>query len=574
MSCQLPLNALSLFVGLNDVGKSNVLKALNLFFNNETETGKSIAFPEDYSKYAPKRLKKAEEITIEIIILAPRNYKGNKDIKWVKVWRKDGLHVDKITFIDGTQFPERTKLYSWLKNIRFVYVPAVRGNTYFESLLAQLHDTLAETIEDELREAGESFINKIKTKTKGMINGIDTRLSLNSEIRLPPNLQALFKTLDFATSEGIFNISLANRGDGIKTRHIPIILKFISEQLNINKRKGAANVNMIWGYEEPENNLEMIVSFELAKEFMEYSSDLQILLTTHSAGFYSLKSDFPDTTNLFKVKKPKGTPATLELVVDTRSIDQEMGLMPLVAPYIEDKVNEIKKLQREVEGYRSEIDKFNKHVVFVEGDDEVRIFSKIIEISGMIDEIDVRRDAFGCSGVKQQLISWSWVASLKNLKAIGLFDCDESGKKEKSKTEAEIQYKKANQEGKVKAIEYSIPIHLRNIKQKIHQFPIEIEEMYSPEVWLRCEKNKWLEPRSTKEIATFATPDLFTQSLKDKIDSFMFSDEELRYVYFKIPDRHKNKVSKYLITRDRSSFTNSNQAIIDFFNAKVLNFFK
>jgi predicted ATP-dependent endonuclease of OLD family len=44
VSCQLPLNALSLFVGLNDVGKSNVLKALNLFFNNETETGKSISF--------------------------------------------------------------------------------------------------------------------------------------------------------------------------------------------------------------------------------------------------------------------------------------------------------------------------------------------------------------------------------------------------------------------------------------------------------------------------------------------------------------------------------------------------
>lgn len=30
---------MNIFVGLNDAGKSNVLKALNLFFNGETEPG-------------------------------------------------------------------------------------------------------------------------------------------------------------------------------------------------------------------------------------------------------------------------------------------------------------------------------------------------------------------------------------------------------------------------------------------------------------------------------------------------------------------------------------------------------
>ena len=36
----LNVEKMNIFVGLNDVGKSNVLKALNLFFNNETEPGK------------------------------------------------------------------------------------------------------------------------------------------------------------------------------------------------------------------------------------------------------------------------------------------------------------------------------------------------------------------------------------------------------------------------------------------------------------------------------------------------------------------------------------------------------
>lgn len=31
------LDRMNIFVGLNDVGKSNILKALNLFFNNNTD---------------------------------------------------------------------------------------------------------------------------------------------------------------------------------------------------------------------------------------------------------------------------------------------------------------------------------------------------------------------------------------------------------------------------------------------------------------------------------------------------------------------------------------------------------
>lgn len=48
---------MNVFVGLNDAGKSNVLKALNLFFNGETEPGAVFTFETDYSKYAPLRKK-------------------------------------------------------------------------------------------------------------------------------------------------------------------------------------------------------------------------------------------------------------------------------------------------------------------------------------------------------------------------------------------------------------------------------------------------------------------------------------------------------------------------------------
>lgn len=48
----LNIEKMNIFVGLNDAGKSNVLKALNLFFNNETEPGKRFNFENDYSKFA------------------------------------------------------------------------------------------------------------------------------------------------------------------------------------------------------------------------------------------------------------------------------------------------------------------------------------------------------------------------------------------------------------------------------------------------------------------------------------------------------------------------------------------
>lgn len=67
------LNNLSVFVGNNDVGKSNILKALNLFFNGETDYAKPLDFSQDYCKHAPFRKKKAPKIIIELTLHAPRN---------------------------------------------------------------------------------------------------------------------------------------------------------------------------------------------------------------------------------------------------------------------------------------------------------------------------------------------------------------------------------------------------------------------------------------------------------------------------------------------------------------------
>jgi predicted ATPase len=571
----IPLNNMSVFVGFNDVGKSNILKALNLFFNNETDYEKPLFFTEDYSKYAPIRKKKAEEIIIELIINAPKNYKESKDIRWTKVWRESGIFRNEITFIDGTSFPPKSKLNSWSKNIRYTYVPAIRGASYFQILLAKLHDSLAETIEVELRTAGDDFINKIKLNTEEMTNEIFKRMEIKSQIRFPSNLQALFRTLDFATDDGAFDISLSNRGDGIKTRYIPAILRFISDQLNINKVKGAPNIIMIWGYEEPENNLEMLASFKLAEQFVEYSKDIQLLVTTHSPGFYSLKSKHVGLVNLFKVIKDSGKEAQITSLDSHSTLDTDMGLMPLITPYIQEKILEIEKLKEDNKRFSLEIEAANKHVIFVEGDDEVRVFSAIVSKSVLSNYTVVKRDGFGCNGVKNFLMSWSWISGTTSLKTIGLFDNDPSGNSALKKLREEDQYKNALNSKVVKAINYKVPPHLRNIKSKIHDFPIEIEEMYPPKVWEHAKLKNYLIKRDISELSSFVNVDHADQTITDKINSLGFDPNELNYVLNKVPDNHKDKLSKHVIKLTRDSLdTEKLGPIINFFNSEILPFLR
>ena len=86
-------------VGNNDCGKSNILKALNLFFNNQTDFNTEFDFDRDYSKFAKKLNKKAKEITISITFNLPSNYKDGGEKTWKKVWRKDGISSDNLDSI-------------------------------------------------------------------------------------------------------------------------------------------------------------------------------------------------------------------------------------------------------------------------------------------------------------------------------------------------------------------------------------------------------------------------------------------------------------------------------------------
>jgi len=254
---------MNVFLGCNDSGKSNLLKALNLFFNNKTDRDTNFDFKSDFCHFAKIPNKTAPEIKIELTLAPPSSFKDSRNIVWRKKWREgfSSEFEDKM-FVPpspNTHINNSSKI--WAKKIRFRYVPAMKGDNYFPHLLGELHNTMAISIDADLKDASAKFVKTITEHTSSMMSSLDDQLHLGSRIQLPENLSSLFEVLDFGTNHNGSTVSVNKRGDGVKIRHVPSILAFLHDEENRVRTRGSVKVNTIWGYEEPENNLELSAAF-------------------------------------------------------------------------------------------------------------------------------------------------------------------------------------------------------------------------------------------------------------------------------------------------------------------------
>ena len=376
-------NQLNIIVGQNDIGKSNFLKALNLFFNGETEIGNSYRFIDDFSKYAITPNKKAEEVTVKITFKIPERFQDKQTLIWTKVWRKEGLHKDELKTKTG-RFPSgRSGASQWVKKIKYKYVPAIRGTEYFNYLMGDLHDALSEINPTAFNDASTKFIDGLKLQVELLVQNITNELGYSSQIGMPSNFKSLFSTLDFSLNKSGAMISLNKRGDGIKAQHIPIILKFIASHYKSIGGKAVINPDTIWGFEEPENNMEMGNAFKLAKIFAGYSDELQIFINTHSPAFYSLAKDFPDRTSLYLVKSlddKSGTKLTNISLENIEIFDIEVGILPIISDYIQKEV----ELRQNAEKKAEELDKLrsNTKILVLSEDSDLTYIKMVFETQG------------------------------------------------------------------------------------------------------------------------------------------------------------------------------------------------
>ena len=513
-----PVRDLNIFVGQNDEGKSNVLRALDLFFNHDKNDGYDFDWTRDYCCFAPKRVRKADEIEIGIVIKPPTSFANRNPVIWKKTWRREGLHRETRMYEDKSEIDPKSKVASFLKAMRFDYVPAIKGKDYFQTLMSKLHDMLEATVEEKVREASGSFTKTINENTKSILDEVLSRLGLETTIQLPGNLRSLFAQLEFTSISADKAFSLNQRGDGIKVRHIPIVLRWLAEQANHLSAPGRPKTVTVWGYEEPENNLELRRCFELAKEFVDGASGIQAFVTTHSPAFYSVFRECDQTkVGLFLVTKDETQPTTnicrLKADGEISSLDSSMGLLALLEPHFKEARHELTKLR----GAVKDLTGTTKPTILCEGPSDKTIFLETLHLffPTKVNQVDVRCSAHhggGYTWVSEKLIAWSF--SRPTAKAIGVFDKDEGAKACKTETEKKLNVPPSGKKAYTLAL--TPGNELKECYRRHISVPFGPEELFPEDIWDFAESKGWLEDRSNPLfIYKFASRDVtFDDHLK------------------------------------------------------------
>jgi hypothetical protein len=451
------LGDLTVFSGANDVGKSNILRALNLFFNNQVNWGEPIDFYQDFSR---RRLEEVRRDTIKgkqfirvgITFERPPSYERSlpPTFRVTRTWLRNSLIPQESSDLERQVNPGRLptsletakrQLSKFLGRVHYEYIPAVKDRPYFTSILANLQDTLLAmemTEDDAVLRAVEGLNVSMRDRAEALRSYFEGITGIRTDLSLPSDPRLLFRALSVATGqaedEQSLSIPLTLRGDGIQAVYVPSLLDFVARN---------SSHFYIWGFEEPENSVEYNLAIDLAKDFeARYSRHAQILTTTHSPAFFTLQDE---GTICYRVYSPgTGTlVAQLHPVAEDEVLHQlagDIGLFriqrELSQEYIERRDNE-KRLEQEASQLRLALEEATVPVVYVEGKTDVDILkaawrnlrgdTPMVFSLKPCDPLAGIDDAGGAGGVDTLVHLLSATRADSRNAVIGIFDRDYDG---------------------------------------------------------------------------------------------------------------------------------------------------
>ncbi|MBO9663417.1 AAA family ATPase [Dokdonella sp.] len=373
------LKGLTVFFGRNDSGKSNFLRALNLFFEEHTNPGLSFNFDRDFNHARLEEANKSDGarkfVYIKVYFRSPSNWRNSLgDTFWVK---KQWSITKQISPGFETSVPTAKQQYltRFLNNVKFHYIPAIKDRTIFERLLGKLYAVLSS--QREFNESLNSFSEELRGKTEELSEGLLGELGVASTIAPPSDLTELFKSLDFETvgKHGDSYSLTLQRGDGVQVRHIPEILSFLSDRGNEDYH--------IWGFEEPENSLELASAIDEAARFQKLSgsSNKQIFLTSHSPAFFraigdgirryfvSKKVENGFSREISKAQRIDGL-SSEELPADLMG---ETPHLAILSSYLDDAAKKIQSLETQAVELVNKLKDNATPILFVEGSSDARV---------------------------------------------------------------------------------------------------------------------------------------------------------------------------------------------------------
>lgn len=418
---------LNIIVGSNDAGKSNYLRALNLFFNNSSDLGDIFNFAQDFSFQRQGVRREESRIEIELIINPPKkqSFKHNGPVKWKKIWKENSiLPTEYFEYVHGGKFTStyKSSYYKWLKKIKFKYIPAIKSQQYFNDLMYDLYDVM----QKDTKELENEFNKQIKEKTILISEQINQRLKIESVLQFKGSFRDLFNRLQFGSSDGRFMLS--HRGDGVKVRHIPVILQSIAEEELKESRIKEPKSSTIWGFEEPENNLEYESAKKLSDSFLEYinainldrsyescDEGIQVFITTHSPIFYTLSNqNNPQIQTFYVTKNEEGISSIRSINHDlSLNIETEMKLLPLIelSKHWKKIQNDFENLNQENKAVKEQLHSLSNHYkcIFLTEDKQQNLVKRFIYENGFIESETDIRSYKGCTNIGSAEVLYNYV---------------------------------------------------------------------------------------------------------------------------------------------------------------------
>lgn len=392
------VGSLNVVFGRNDSGKSNLLRALNLFFNEMIEPDRWLDFQIDMSDRRRQQARDAKGkqfIWIKITFNVPENYRSSlgDEIAVKRQWNRDGDR-------NQTVFPaletsgKQARLTRFLNDIDFAYIPAVKDLEVYEDLIERMYGAASET--EALTVAATNFVEAIADQTTTLSDQLSALFGGPAKLAAPTEMNKLFRNLDFSHGSDSHSL-LRQKGDGVKARHLPELLRFINEN---EKRKKF----FVWGFEEPENSLDLGAADSEARRFADFSTrdDTQVFITSHSPAFYLAGADTDAEVRRYFISKqvlgdqgamePSNAATKIDDLDDAEASMEAAGLLQL--PYVIRQLSvqreELDRMEEEAASLRSEIRRLNRPTLFVEGEHDETLFSSALARRGVLEQIQVK----------------------------------------------------------------------------------------------------------------------------------------------------------------------------------------
>lgn len=339
---------MTVLAGKNDVGKSNILKALNLFFSQQSDYLHNFDFFEDYSLIRREEVRKDTVRGRQFISISVRFLRGDRmpnslppSFTVTKRWDMHSPECKTSTDVqilmksyaerNGIKYSERitnTSLSTFLNKIRFIYVPAIKDERVFRDTLNILQQSLFDSKNKQILDTPIGEANKAVQNIVGELQvDFETATGITNFVELPTTLNYANSLLQINTPIVGGSIPIEKHGDGVRTHYIPKILNYVAKR---------SKYIYIWGFEEPENSYEYRRCIQVSNEFnTQYCKYSQIFITSHSPAFIG---DESDRKTIMRVGNDSGKTVLLS---DENPLDEELGYIELYREF----VDQVKALQ-------------------------------------------------------------------------------------------------------------------------------------------------------------------------------------------------------------------------------------